>query len=120
MGGKNPTIGHVACPMCGEAADVRCSTKGKLYLYCAPVPGKTRGCGLIQPGYDGGQEWIRSNAKWLEGFERYGEAPGTPAPTPPAHAEPAGGGVDPEPEPEAEPEPEQEKKKGLRAWLELD
>lgn len=97
---KNPTIGHIDCPMCtNKDAEVRMSDKAKFYFYC-------KGCGLVQPSLDGGQHFIKTNARPVPGKESYFNnvevkiLTSIPEPAPAPVPEPA-----PEPKPEPKPAP---------------
>ncbi|GAB1110715.1 MAG: hypothetical protein SwBeaMacB_13510 [Shewanella algae] len=51
---KNPDIGEITCPICGEVAPVRRDSNGKLYYISS--------AGMIKPNLPGGQDWMLENA----------------------------------------------------------
>lgn len=98
---KNDNIGLITCPLCRKAgADVRMSIKAKFYFYCD-------NCGLIQPTLDGGQQFIKANAKPLPGKENYFNVEVKKETSKPEPVQV------PEPEPVEVPEPEPVSKPGF-------
>lgn len=67
---KNPIIGHIDCPLCGNSkATVHRNSKGKkLYYRCYPA-GKD-GCWTIQPHGEDGQKFIRDQMRPLSHEEQ--------------------------------------------------
>lgn len=83
---KNPVIGHINCPLCGNPkATVHRNSKGKkLYYRCYPA-GKD-GCWTIQPHGEDGQKFIRDKMRPLS-HEEQDEAATTAAAEAKAEAE---------------------------------
>lgn len=64
----NPSLGHITCPHCGnDQATVHRESRGRRPLYYRCYGGPHGDCGTIQARYEGGQKWIKDNARWFEG-----------------------------------------------------